>query len=71
MKVSGLFSAKSFCMIIAGKAETSDILSGHVKDAINKDKITDLISELKRSPPGLAEQIRLHIWYRLPSRRYV
>ena len=50
-------------MIIAGRTETSDMLSGPVNEAINKEKITDLISELKRSPAGLSEQIRLCISY--------
>ena len=50
-------------MIIAGRTETSDILSRPVNKAINKEKITDLISELKRSPAGLSEQIRLCISY--------
>ena len=50
-------------MIIAGRTDTSEILSSPVNEAINKEKITDLMSELKRSPAGLSERIRLCISY--------
>ena len=48
---------------MAGKVEASSSLTEPVTDVIDRPKILGLLDQLKRSPAGLANQLRTSISY--------
>lgn len=48
---------------MAGKEETSPILSDAITKVIDKEKILEVLDQLGRTPAGLSDQLKLCISY--------